>query len=68
MLVLCSEYGYRLRAETGSIGAFSVFDFFDDRMGSDTYAEQVLRCPGCDLWLYYGVGIEPSGAANTVSE
>jgi hypothetical protein len=68
MLVLCSECGYRLRAETGSIGAFGVFDFFDDRMGSDTYAQQVLHCPGCELWLYYDFGIETSQAAKADSE
>ena len=34
--------------------------FFDDKVGSGTYAEQVSRCPGCGLWLHYdpdvGVG------------
>ena len=68
MLVLCSECGYRLRAEPGSIGAFGAFDFFDDGVGSDTCDEQVLRCPGCDLWLYYSVGIETSEAENAGSE
>lgn len=68
MLVLRSECSYRLRAEPGSIGVFGGFDFFDDGVGSDTYNEKVLRCPGCDLWLYYSVGIETSEAANTDSE
>ena len=68
MLVLCSECGYGLRAESGSIGAFGGFDFFDDGVGSATYNEKVLRCPGCDLWLCYSVGIETSEAANAGSE
>ncbi len=68
MLMVCSECGCPLRAEEGSLGAFGVFDFFDDRTGSDTYAQQVTRCPGCDLWLYYGFGLEPSEATNAGSE
>ena len=68
MLMVCSECGHPLRAEAGSIGAFSVFDFFDDRTGSHTYAQQVTRCPECDLWLYYGFGLEPSEATNAGSE
>jgi hypothetical protein len=68
MFVLCSECGYRLRAKPGSIGAFGAGEFFDDRVGSATYGEQVLRCPGCDLWLYYSVGIETSEAINAGSE
>ena len=68
MLMVCSECGCPLRAEESSLGAFGVFDFFDDRTGSDTYAQQVTRCPGCDLWLYYGFGLEPSEATNAGSE
>jgi hypothetical protein len=64
MLTVCSECGYPLRAEAGSLGAFDVFDFFDDRRGSDTYTQQITRCPGCDLWLYYGFGFEPREASN----
>jgi hypothetical protein len=63
MLILCSECGHRLRAEAGSIGAFGMLDFFDARTASDTFGERVARCPGCDLWLYYGLGIEPSDLA-----
>jgi hypothetical protein len=63
-MILCSECDHRLRPEAGSsIGAFSMLDFFDDRTGSDTFGEQVARCPGCDLWLYYGLGVEPSDLA-----
>ncbi len=68
MLIPCSECGHPLRAEAGSLGAFDVFDFFDDQTGSDTYARRVTRCPGCDLWLYYGFGLEPSEATNAGSE
>jgi hypothetical protein len=60
MIVLCSECGHRLRAEAGSIGAFGMLDFFGDGTGSDTFGERVTRCPGCDLWLYYGLGVAPS--------
>ena len=60
MMILCSECGHQLRAETGSIGAFGMVDFFDDRTGSHTFGEQVARCPGCDQWLYYTPEVEPS--------
>lgn len=60
MLILCSECGNRLRADTGCIGVFGKFEFFDDTAGSDTYGKQVTRCPGCGLSLYYGSGIEQS--------
>ena len=33
--------------------------FSDDDEESDTYAEQVMRCPGCGLWLY-ALAIKPS--------
>jgi hypothetical protein len=60
MMTLCSECGHRLRAESGTIGAFGMVDFFDESPDSDTFGEQVARCPGCGLWLYYGFGVEPS--------
>jgi hypothetical protein len=60
VLILCSECGHRLRAQPGSIGAFGILDFFDDKTDSDTRGEQVTRCPGCDLWLYYGLGTTES--------
>ncbi len=63
IVILCSECGHRLRAEVGGIGAFGVLDFFDARAGSDTNGEQITRCPGCGLWLYYAFGIEPSDVA-----
>ena len=46
------------------IGTFGMVAFFDDRTGSDTFGERVTRCPGCDLWLYYGFGVEPSDLAH----
>jgi hypothetical protein len=60
MLILCGECGHRLRAEAGGIGAFGMLDFFDDGAASETFGKRVVRCPGCDLWLYYGLGVEPS--------
>jgi hypothetical protein len=33
--------------------------FSDDEQESETYAEQVTRCPGCGLWLY-ALAIKPS--------
>ena len=60
MILMCSECGHRLRAEAGSVGAFGMLDFFDEAEKSDTFGEQVTRCPGCDLWLYYGLGVQPS--------
>ena len=45
------------------MGTFGVLDFFDAKAGSDTNGEQVARCPGCGLWLYYAFGIEPSDLA-----
>ena len=64
MLILCSECGYRLRAQASSIGAFDMLDFFDDRTDSDTFGEQVTRCPGCHLWLYYGLGTQVSATVH----
>ncbi len=61
MLTPCPECDHRLRTEVGSIGAFRMVIFFDDE-GSDTYAEQVERCPECSLWLH-GLGINPSAIA-----
>lgn len=63
MLILCSECGHRLRAGMGSVGAFGIVEFFDDRAQSDTQGKQVMHCPGCGLWFYYGFGIELSDAA-----
>ncbi len=63
MLILCSECGHRLLTEVGSIGVFGTVNYFDDKAGSDTYAERVSRCPGCGLWLYYGADIEPGEVA-----
>ncbi len=37
--------------------------FSDDEEGSDTYAEQVTRRPGCGLWLY-ALAIKPSEITN----
>ena len=68
MLVLCSQCGYRLRAEVGSIGVFGMWDFFNDITGSDTSTVQVERCPGCGLWLYYGISVESGEAASAGSE
>lgn len=47
----------------GGIGTFGMVDFFDDSTGGDTFGERVMRCPGCDLWLYYRFGVEPSDLA-----
>lgn len=60
MQITCSGCGHGLRAEAGSIGTFVLVDFFDDKLWSDSFGERVTRCPGCDLWLYYDLGIEPS--------
>ena len=46
MLILCSECGHRLRAGMGSVGAFGMVEFFDDRAQSDTQGKQVMHCPG----------------------
>jgi hypothetical protein len=46
MLILCSECGHRLRAGMGSVGAFSMVEFFDDRAQSDTQSKQVMHYPG----------------------
>jgi hypothetical protein len=36
--------------------------FFDDDEDSHTYAEQMERCPGCELWLY-ALAIRPNDVA-----
>lgn len=47
------------------MGAFGMVDFFDDRPKSGTFGARVARCPGFDLWLYYGFGVEPSDVAES---
>ena len=59
MLIPCPECGHKLWSEVGSLGAFRMVMFSDDEGESDTYAEQVTRCPGCRLWLY-ALAIKPS--------
>lgn len=63
MLILRSECGHRPRAEAGGIGAFGVVEFIAGRTKSNNCGERVRRWFGCDLWLYYGFGIEPSDVA-----
>ena len=46
MLTLCPECGHKLWSEVGSLGALSMVMFSDDEEESDTYTEQVMRCPG----------------------
>ena len=65
MLMLCSECGHRLRAGMGSVAAFGMVELFDDRAETDTQGKQVMRCPGCGLWFYYGFGTELSDAAQS---
>jgi hypothetical protein len=45
-----------------------MWDFFNDITGSDTSTVQVERCPGCGLWLYYGISVESGEAASAGSE
>jgi hypothetical protein len=52
VLIPCPECGQKLWTELGNVGLFRLVMFFDDDEGSDTYAERVDCCPGCDLWLY----------------
>jgi hypothetical protein len=62
MLTPCPECAHRLWTEVGSIGVFRLVVFLDEEEGSDTYAEQVQRCPGCGLGLY-ALAIKPSEIA-----
>jgi len=50
--VRCPECGHDLWAEQMPVAdRFGVWVCFDDEEQSDTYAEQVGRCPGCGAWL-----------------
>ena len=62
MLSPCPGCDHTLWTEVGTIGAFRLVVFFDDERASDTYAEQVDRCPGCGLWLH-GLDIAPADVA-----
>jgi hypothetical protein len=59
MVTPCPECGHKLWSEVGNLGAFRMVMFSDDEEESDTYTEQVTRCPGCGLWLY-ALAIKPS--------
>jgi predicted AAA+ superfamily ATPase len=50
--VRCPECDHDLWAEQMPVAdRFGVWVCFDDEEQSDTYAEQVGRCPGCGAWL-----------------
>ncbi len=51
--LLYCECGYVIWMEVWRRGAEPVVVFFDDEETSETYAEQVVRCPGC------GEGLSP---------
>ena len=48
MLTPCPNCDHALWSEVRGVGAFRLVVYFDDDEGSDTYAEHVSRCPGCD--------------------
>jgi hypothetical protein len=48
MLNSCTECGHALWSEVRSHGALSFVVHFDDDWRSDTYADHVLTCPGCE--------------------
>lgn len=50
MLVSCTECGHALWAEDRSAGVFDLVVYFDDDERSDSYAEHITSCPGCDTW------------------
>jgi hypothetical protein len=52
MEVSCPECGHGLWTERVPVGdRYRAWTCFDDEEGSNTYAEQVLRCPGCAAGL-----------------
>jgi hypothetical protein len=51
-----------LWAEVGYIGVFRLVVYLDDEEGSESYAEQVDRCPGCGPWLH-ARGVRPAELA-----
>ena len=52
MEVSCTECGHDLWTEEVSVAdRFGVWACFDDEELSETYAEQVLRCPECTAGL-----------------
>ena len=52
MVVACQECAHRLCAEEVRVeDRFGVWVCFDEEEQSDTYAEQVGKCPECGAWL-----------------
>jgi hypothetical protein len=47
MVVTCLKHGHVLWTEVRTVGASRIWVYFDDQERSDTYAEQVARCPDC---------------------
>ena len=62
MITPCSNCDHALWSEVRSLGTFRSVVYFDDDEGSDTYAEHVWRCPGCEDRLD-GDALEKHGVA-----
>lgn len=50
VLAPCPECGHSRWIEDRGVGTFDLFVYFDDDEFSDSYAEQVTRCPTCHNW------------------
>lgn len=56
----CPHCGHKLWSVEHSIGAFRSVVYFDDDELSDSYAEHIARCPGCEIRIKGA--LEPPGA------
>ena len=57
MIVPCGSCSHKLWWVDREVDGWMVRIHFDGEETSETYAEQVTRCPGCGKWL-----IEPASA------
>ncbi len=51
MITPCESCGHKLWSVERDVKGWLVRVHFDGEETSETYAEQVTRCPGCGKWL-----------------
>jgi DNA-directed RNA polymerase subunit RPC12/RpoP len=58
MITPCSSCGYKLWSVERDVKGWLVQVYFDGEETSETYADQVTRCPRCGKWLEEPASIE----------
>ena len=51
MITPCGSCAYKLWSVEREVKGWPVRVYFDGEQTSETYADQVTRCPGCGKWL-----------------